>query len=119
VDEFLGCIRFYYIVRANWSFFAIIFIYFIAGVSALGLPWPVLPLEIPLAYPGIQAALALSALALSALTLLVLCWIRRDIIFRPMNIVTRPVAMSQAAVVVTAEQIDAASASENRRPLTR
>jgi hypothetical protein len=101
VDEFLGCIRVYYIVRGNWILFAIILIYFFAGASALGLPWPVLPLEIPLAYPGLQAALALLGL-----TLLVLCWIRRAIIFRPMSVVPRPDAMSPAPAVVTPKQID-------------
>jgi hypothetical protein len=101
VDEFLGCIRFYYIVRGNWILFAIIFMYFIAAACALDLPWPVLPLEIPLAYPGLQAALALSALVLLAI-----CWIRRDIIFRPMQVVAGRDVMSQAPIVATPEQID-------------
>ena len=101
IDEILGSIRVYYIVRGNWILFAIIFVYFLAAASALGLPWPLLPLEVPMAYPGLQASLALVALVL-----LVICWLRRDIIFRPMNVVPRPATTSQGPVTAPSEPID-------------
>jgi hypothetical protein len=101
VDEVLGSIRLNYIIRCNWILFALISLYFCAGASALGLPWPKLPSDIPLDYPGIQTALALTALAL-----LVICWLRGDTIFRPMNIVARTDNMPQTPVPVGREEID-------------
>ena len=96
VDEILGSVRFYYIIRCNWILFATIGLYFFAGASALGLPWPRLPFEIPLAYPGLQ----------TALTLLVICWFKRDMIFRPMGIVTRGDGASRTPVTVPPDQVD-------------
>ena len=46
------------------------------------------------------------SLSLSALALLVNCWVRHDIVFRPMNIIARGVEVSQASDLVRPEQID-------------
>jgi hypothetical protein len=92
LDEGAGSIRLNYLIRGDWILFAVIFFYFITGASAFGLPWAN-PLEIPLAYPVLQTSLAASALAL-----LVICWMRRDTIFRPMNIVARGVDTSQSPI---------------------
>jgi hypothetical protein len=100
-DACLKSIRVNYIIRGDWILFAIIFLYSFAAASALGLPWPKLPLEIPLDYPALQLSLSLSALAL-----LVICWVRRDIVFRPMNIIARGVEVSQTSALVRPEQID-------------
>ena len=100
-DACLKSIRVNYIIRGDWIFFAILFLYSFAAASALGLPWPKLPLEIPLEYPALQLSLSLSALAL-----LVICWVRHDIVFRPMNIIARGVEVSQASDLVRPEQID-------------
>jgi hypothetical protein len=100
-DACLKSIRVNYIIRGDWILFAIIFLYSFAAASALGLPWPRLPLEIPLDYPALQLSLSLSALAL-----LVICWVRRDIVFRPMNIIARGVEVSQTSALVRPEQID-------------
>ena len=94
-------LRWYYIIRVNWILFAIIFFYFVAGASSLGLPWPVLPFEVPVARPFIQ-----TALAFSALTLLLICWVRRDTIFRPMKIIGRQGDVSQTPTSMRHQAID-------------
>ena len=100
-DVCLKSIRVNYIIRGDWIVFAIIFLYAFAAASVLGLPWPKLPLEIPLDYPALQLCLSLSALAL-----LVFCWVRQDIVFRPMNVIARGVEVSQTSTLVRPEEID-------------
>lgn len=42
IDDVLGSIVVYHIIRLNWIFFAIVLLYAFVGASALGLPWPCL-----------------------------------------------------------------------------
>ncbi len=84
VHEICGSIHAHHIIRFDWIVVALLLFYLLAGASALGLPWPTFPLEIQLAYPVLQTTLASSALAL-----FLICWVRRDTIFRPMNIFAR------------------------------
>ena len=100
-DACLKSIRVNYIIRGDWILFAIIFLYSFAAASALGLPWPKLPLEIPLDYPALQLSLSFSALAL-----LVICWVRQDIVFRPMNINAKYDEVSRTSALVRPEEID-------------
>ncbi len=100
-DACLKSIRVNYIIRGDWILFAILFLYSFAAASALGLPWPKLPLEIPLDYPALQLCLSLSALAL-----LVICWVRRDIVFRPIKVLARGDEVSQTSALVRREEID-------------
>jgi hypothetical protein len=101
VHEICASIRVSHIIRVDWIVVAILLFYLFAGASALGLPWPTFPLEIELAYPVVQTTLAFSALAL-----FLICWIKGDTIFRPMNIIARGDRMPQSAVSERAKPID-------------
>jgi hypothetical protein len=94
-------IYFYNIIRVDWIVVALLLLYSFVGASALGLPWPVFPLEIPMAYPALQTSLALSSLAL-----LLISAARRDTIFRPMDIAGRADGRPQAPESGRAETVD-------------
>jgi hypothetical protein len=94
-------IQVYHIIRVDWIAAALLVFYVFAGASALGLPWPMFPLEVPLAYPVLQTILASSALAL-----FLTCWVRRDTVFRPMNVIPRGDTVPQATVPERPEPID-------------
>ena len=53
----------YHIIRIDWIVVAALSLYSFAGASALGLPWPKFPLEVPMAYPVLQMSFAISVLA--------------------------------------------------------
>ncbi len=93
VHEICASIHVYHMIRVDWIVVAILLFYLFAGASALGLPWPAFPLEIPLAYPVLQ-----TTLALSALVLFLICWVRRDTIFRPMNLIAQGDSVPQTVV---------------------
>jgi hypothetical protein len=101
VHELCRSIYVYHIIRIDWIVVALLLFYVFAGASALGLPWPPFPLEIQLAYPVLQTTLASSALAL-----FLICWVRRDTIFRPMNIIARGDSMLRRVVSERPEPID-------------
>jgi hypothetical protein len=91
----------YHIVRIDWIVVAALSLYSFAGASALGLPWPEFPLEVPMAYPLLQ-----TSLALSLLTLLLISAARQDTIFRPLNTTARDDGMPQAPAAGHAEPVD-------------
>jgi hypothetical protein len=100
-NEVTRSIRVYHIVRIDWIVVAVLLLYAFAGASALGLPWPKLPFEIPLAFPALQTAIALLALAL-----IVTSGVRQDTIFRPMNVTARALAVPQSPLTDRPEPID-------------
>jgi hypothetical protein len=94
-------IHVYHILRVDWIVAALLLLYLWAGASALGLPWPTFPLDIPLAYPILQ-----TTLASSALVLFLICWLRRDTIFRPLHLIPRAGRVPPAAVSERPAPID-------------
>ncbi len=91
----------YHIIRIDWIVVAALSLYSFAGASALGLPWPKFPLEVPMAYPVLQMSFAISVLAL-----LLISAARQDMIFRPMNTTDRADGRPPASESGRAEPVD-------------
>jgi hypothetical protein len=77
IDESLKAVRLNYFIRLNWIFVGVLLWYLVDGASQLGGFWP----AGPFASPPLNSILKI-ALSSSTLALLIMCWLRRNTIFR-------------------------------------
>jgi hypothetical protein len=101
VREFCQSIHLHHIIRLDWILMGLLLFYLLAGASALGLPWPAFTIDIQSTHPVLQ-----TTLASSALVLFLICWVRQDTIFRPIDVNARGGRSPQSAVSESPQPID-------------